>query len=81
LPSKRTIIGDNNLSGAWIKRRMNGRRQAVTNDMKYPEEIRQDEILRNLERLQAKLRRREGKIRTHKDDRNDYNEHGEDENR
>ena len=53
----------------------------MTNDMKYPEEIRQDEILRNLERLQAKLRRREGKIRTHKDDRNDYNEHGEDENR
>ena len=35
----------------------------MTNDMKYPEEIRQDEMLRNLERLQAKLRRREGKSR------------------
>ena len=35
----------------------------MTHDIKYPEEISQDEVLKNLERLQAKLRRRksEGK--------------------
>ena len=35
----------------------------MTNDIKYPEELRQAEILKNLERLEAKLKRRreEGK--------------------
>ena len=52
----------------------------MTHDIKYPEEIVQDEMLKNLERLQAKLRRREGKIRTHKGDGDDgkgYNKHRE----
>jgi len=35
----------------------------MTKDIKYPEEINRDEILRNLERLQKKLRRREGKAK------------------
>ena len=35
----------------------------MTHDIKYPEEIVQDEMLKNLERLQAKLRRREGKAK------------------
>jgi len=36
----------------------------VTHDIKYPEEISRDEVLKNLERLQAKLRRREGEIKS-----------------
>ena len=43
----------------------------MTKDFKYPEEISQAEVLKNLERLQAKLRRREGKIRTRNGDGND----------
>ena len=35
----------------------------MTNDIKYPEEISRDEMLKALERLQAKLRRREGKAK------------------
>jgi len=35
----------------------------MTHDIKYPEEISQDEVLKNLDRLQAKLRRREGKAK------------------
>ena len=35
----------------------------MTHDIKYPEEISRDEMLKNLERLQAKLRRREGKAK------------------
>ena len=52
----------------------------MTHDIKYPEEISQAEVLKNLERLQAKLRRREGKIRTRNGDGNDgkgYNKHRE----
>jgi len=31
--------------------------------IKYPEELRRDDLLRNLERLQAKLKRREAEIK------------------
>lgn len=52
----------------------------MTHDIKYPEEISRDEMLKALERLQAKLRRREGKIRTRKgdgDDGGNYDKHRE----
>ena len=35
--------------------------------IKYPEEIRKDDILRNLERLQVKLKRREAEIKIMKE--------------
>ena len=40
---------------------------AMTNDIKYPEELKQDEILKNLERLEAKLKRREAEIKIMKE--------------
>jgi len=39
----------------------------MTNDIKYPEELKQDEILKNLERLEAKLKRREAEIKIMKE--------------
>ena len=35
--------------------------------IKYPEELKQDEMLKNLERLQAKLKRREAEIKIMKE--------------
>jgi len=46
--------------------------------IKYPEEIKQDEMLKNLERLETKLKRREREIKIMKEKGGDVKEKEED---